>query len=125
MNLLVQDITTFLSSEGYGVKGQTLFAGMLPSSPGVATAVILTGGPVRDGDPTNFRTFQILHRTTHVSSGLTLVTSLHSLLKDSWRVSCYRGGRVTPKHPPGPYYVDKAGLFVYTLNYQLTTTVAG
>lgn len=124
MNLL-EDIVTFLGSMGYGTPGTTVYAGLLPPQPFVATSVMLTGGPVPDASPTYFRTFQILHRNTSVASGMTFVSSLNDLLENSWRASCGRGGRVTPKHRPGPYYVDKNGHFVYTLNYQLTTTVAG
>lgn len=118
-------LLTYLSSLGLGTKARDLFFMQLPGTPYVSTAVILTGGFSRSGDPVHRRTLSVLHRNTHINSGLCAANSLYAALDERWNVTCPSEGRFTALTEPGPYTRDGNNHVVFTLSFGFVTTQQG
>jgi hypothetical protein len=114
---LLAELITAVSS----FTGTRVFAGTVPASPAVCTAVVPTGGFVRAGDPTRFPTFQVIHRNTNVQSGFSFVNSLHSRLANAWDVLPTITARVEAVTEPGGYAYVNDKLVMFSLNYRLTS----
>lgn len=120
---LLEKTLTYLSSLGLGTVGQSLWAEQLPSTPAVATAVVLTGGfKLPNNSPVKLPTIQILTRGTVVGSVFAACSSLFVAFDDRINVlSCYPG-RFQTLSELGAYYRDANNLVVFTLNATFTTT---
>ena len=119
---LIEDIVTYLSSQGVGTLGTDLFAGHVPAHAGeVVTAVYASGGPNIPGNPVKTPTFGIQHRNTNVNSGLSKVTEINSMLDETWNKLDGFTGRIVAQSEPGPYVTTGANLFLFTLNFALTS----
>lgn len=120
--LLVTEVASYLGSQGVGTVGTNLWAMTMPGTPFVATAVIATGGPDVEGNPTRQQTFQILHRNTHVGSGLVAATTIHSVLNQQWEVLLTARGRIVAVTEPGAYLLDNNGHSVFPMNFVFRST---
>lgn len=117
---LLSELLTAVSSYGGGTVGTNLFAQTLPVSPTVSTAIILTGGPFDAGQPTRRKTFQIVHRNTHLSSGVTFITSLHAALSNAWNPLPTIQCRIEALTEPGHYAYTGDRNCLYPLNFLVT-----
>jgi hypothetical protein len=120
---LVGELLTAVASLGGGTVGTNLFGLTLPVSPVVCTVVQLYDGPFVASNPTHQAGFTILHRNTHVDSGLTLVTSIHALLRDSWNILPTITGRIEAVNVPNGYVYDDQNRWAYfPLRFVITST---
>lgn len=121
MNVFLQNLATKLSSLGYGVPGQTIFAGQLPSSPAVLTCILQQGGSESPSNPIKRAQVWIWHRNTHCDSGYEFVWRIYRDINNIPNVlSCYPG-RFNSLTFPGNYNIDAAQRFIFGSNYVFTT----
>lgn len=119
---LVENIATYLASQGFGTRGTDLFLQTMPSSPATCTVVFATGGNEYRGNPTRFPSFSIQYRNKNAASGYTTVMSINAALHEKWNVLATYPGRIAATSEPGYYFRDNANLAVFPLNYVLITT---
>lgn len=121
VNLLLELMTT-LQSLNVGTVQGNLFPQTLPMSPVVCTAVQLTTSPFNPADPIRQVGFQVIHRNTHIASGLSLVTSVHAYLANGWNVLPTIQGRTVAVNEPGGYVYDDDKRWAYfPLRFVLST----
>jgi hypothetical protein len=117
---------TLLASLGFGTIGNTptanLFKMTMPESPTVCTVVVLNGGPVDPSDPTRRCEIQVLHRNTHIGSGMVFIENVYAALHNSWNNLPNIGGRFAGRHLPGLHFRNEADYPVFSQNFVFTTT---
>lgn len=121
-------IGSYIGKNGLGTIGQDLYLGFVPGTPYVCTAVLLNGGPRMRGNPTRFRSVQIITRHTDPVTAMTKADSLHALFDDKWGsldVARTFRGRFHPDHEQGVHVIDENGHYVYSLNFTFTTIESG
>lgn len=116
---LISELLTAVASLA---NGQRVFAQSMPTSPVVATCVILTGGPFDPSNPTRNPTFQVVHRNTNVESGATFVTSLHAGLSNAWNTLPSINARIVATSEPGGYVFIGDRNALYSLNFRVVST---
>ena len=119
---LLDAVATYIATIGMGSIGSNLFKMTMPESPHTCTAIVLSGGPVIIGDPTNRPSFQILHRNTDINSGTTLIDSLYYALHNQVNVLPNMNGFIEAKHLPGVHFRDDNNHPVFSLNFAFITT---
>lgn len=120
---LLDDLVTYLSSQGVGTLGTDLFVLRQPDSPQVLTTVYPTGGAHFANNPTRFPSFTIQHRNTHANSGLAKSIEINALLDNKVNVATGVKGRIELQSEPGLNFTDEGGNIIYSLNYVLVTTI--
>lgn len=123
MSQLIDDIATYLQSNGVGTLGINLFEGRLPSSPDAAVAVIETGGTQPNAYiPTKSPSFQVLIRATELDLGETVRQTIRSLLHNQYNTQFVLGGiyfyycRLITEG--GHIGVDSNGRDLFSLNFE-------
>ena len=120
---LVSELMTMVASLGGGTVGTNLFGLTLPVSPVVCTVVQLYDGPFVASNPTHQVGFSIIHRNTHIDSGLTLVSSIHATLRDVSNLLPSITGRIEAVNVPNGYVYDDQNKWAYfPLRFVLTST---
>ncbi len=119
---LAQALANYLEANTIGVQATDLFIQQLPETPQVGTVVVLTGGPILAEDPTRRVSFQIQHRNTDVSSGLSKSVEINNLLNNRWNVLEDFPGRFTAVSEAGISFKDDSGNMIFVNNYVFTST---
>lgn len=118
----IVDVTSYLGSQGIGTVGEDLFAVTAPSRAGEnVTVVYPSGGPNTPGNPVKTPTFAIQHRNKNPGLGLSKVSEINSMLDEAWNKLDRFTGRIVSQSEPGPFVTTSSGLFLFTLNYALTS----
>jgi hypothetical protein len=118
---LLTEICSYLGANGVGTVGTNLMAQSLPASPNVCTAVFLNGGFDGPDSPVRNRNIEIIHRNTNVQSASSLMTQVHSLLKDNWNFSSTFQGRFVADSEPGFFGYDPNNMPVFSLELTFTS----
>lgn len=116
---LVQDVVTYLVTEGVGTSGTDLFVQGLPAKPVNCSAVLTSGGLVDAANPITRPTFQILTRNKSKQTGLIKSREIYTILQNKWNVLSERLGRIEAQGMPGIFFKDDSDNFVYSLNFML------
>jgi hypothetical protein len=119
---IILGLHTKITSLGYGVP---VYVNVLPETPHRASAIVSTGGFELPSDPVKRPSFQFLHRDTVSNSAYYYIDALARALADEsqWNAAgCRVPGRLVRSTPPGIYFRDANGHFIYTLNYVYVTT---
>lgn len=92
MAVVIDDVATYLATNGVGTVGTDLFKGYLPESPNACVSVLDTGGSQPDPDiPTKEPTFQIMIRSTNYSTGRSKLDTIRSLLHQEDNIELVSG----------------------------------
>jgi hypothetical protein len=122
MTDLLEQLADFLEASGHGTKGMDIFKGQLPETPIESLAVISTGGPRDEGNPTRWPSFAVHIRSARISTGDTKSRAVHTSLAGHWNVLASIQGRIHSQHEPGIYDRDeKTNHFTFPLNFMLET----
>ncbi len=118
---LAYEFATYLTSNGFGTLGVTVYAHGFPPEPDTLVAVLCQGGPsVQADDPISRSRVQILIRDPDVRSGLGTAIRLFELIQGRFVELTHAVLRFEADAPPGAYYRDEQNRAVHSVNY-LTT----
>jgi hypothetical protein len=94
----------------------------MPETPFTCTAVLPNGGFSSGGKtPVRYPAFSVVHRGTNLVSVLTLATSLHAALNNSWNALPTLRGRLQAVNEPGDYFYGADGHIYTAVNGVFTT----
>lgn len=125
MLALLKEATKYLEQTGVGSIQRTLFYGTMPASP-IGVTVVTAEGGVRSSIETGLRTpsVQVLVRDKDFDVAAARADKVFGALDNKWNVLQTIRGRFMADTLPGVYFKDANEYYVFSLNFNLVTTIA-
>lgn len=118
---LAWDFAEYLSTNGFGTPGTTIFYLGFPASPDSLVAVLCEGGEfARADDPISRRRMQVLVRNPDLRAGLGTAVQIFELIQGRFIELPNSVLRFEADAPPGAYYRDEQNRAVLSCNYVTT-----
>lgn len=126
MARLIDDLGTYLQTQGIGTLGTDLFQGHLPSSPDNCVAVFETGGSQPNKDlPLNHPSFQVIVRNKSYATGRDKLESVRTALHRKFNTSLVSGQTfayyILATSEGGHIGRDESGRDEFSINFQAVT----
>ena len=126
--MILDDLADYLSTSGVGTIGTNLFKNALPSTPDLAVALFLTGGPAPEHRMSSGPVSAVVERP-HVAVWVrdTRYDGAHKKAQDVWRLLDGYSGVLngvsylwaSALQTPFPLEVDEAGRQIVACNYEV------
>ena len=122
MARLVENLATYLQSQGIGTKASDIFVGLMPDNQDNAIMIDQSGGVPEKYLPVRKSTVQISVRNTSYLTGLDKITTIYNLLHQKGDDLVLDAGgvdvmRIDALGDPGHLGQDESGRHIFSSNF--------